>query len=58
MDLITVDVTDLDSEPRHLDLLCAQQGVDDIADMAGTIGYEVLTALGPRYVRRYSGNGA
>ena len=58
MDLITVDVTDLDGEPRHLDLLCAQQGVDDIADMAGTIGYEVLTALGPRYVRRYSGNGA
>lgn len=58
MDLITVDVTDLDEEPRHLDILCAEQGVDDLADMIGSIGYEVLTSLGPRYSRRYSGGGA
>ena len=30
------------------------QGVDALADIAGTIGYEVLTSLGPRYARRYN----
>ncbi|RPE71132.1 alanine racemase [Pacificibacter maritimus] len=53
MDLITVDVTHLDHKPRSLDLLCAHQTVDDLADIAGTIGYEVLTSLGHRYTRRY-----
>jgi alanine racemase len=27
--------------------------VDDLADAAGTISYEVLTNLGARYTRRY-----
>ena len=34
------------------------QTVDDIAEVAGTIGYEVLTSLGARYARRYAANGA
>lgn len=55
MDLITVDVTHLPNEPRALDLLCAEQGVDAVADVAGTIGYEVLTSLGARYARSYIG---
>ncbi|NBD28575.1 MAG: alanine racemase [Alphaproteobacteria bacterium] len=55
MDLITVDVTDLDEVPGSLSLLSANQTVDHIADRAGTIGYEVLTSLGGRYQRRYSG---
>lgn len=55
MDLITVDVTHLDHAPRHLDLLCAHQTVDDIADIADTIGYEILTSLGARYARQYTG---
>ena len=55
MDLITVDVTDLPGPPRALDLLSAAQGVDDLADLAGTIGYEVLTSLGARYGRRHTG---
>jgi alanine racemase len=55
MDLITVDVTHLDHTPRTLDLLCAHQSVDDLAGIAGTIGYEVLTSLGNRYLRRYIG---
>jgi alanine racemase len=55
MDLITADVTDLDEVPGSLSLLSPQQTVDDIADQSGTIGYEVLTALGSRYARRYSG---
>jgi alanine racemase len=55
MDLITVDVTHLDHTPRSLDLLCAHQTVDDLAEIGGTIGYEILTSLGRRYNRRYRG---
>jgi alanine racemase len=53
MDLITVDIGPLDHVPDTLDLLCAEQTVDDLAQAAGTIGYEVLTSLGARYRRRY-----
>ena len=30
-------------------------GIDELAAKAGTIGYEVLTALGARHLRRYVG---
>lgn len=53
MDLITVDVTGLDEPPPALDILGPHQGVDALADHAGTIGYEILTSLGARYPRRY-----
>jgi len=53
MDLITVDVTHLPEVPRTLDIIGPHQGPDDLADSAGTIGYEILTSLGPRYARRY-----
>ena len=54
MDLCTFDVT---GEPGldpgdWLDLL-GPGGVDALAELAGTNGYEILTSLGPRYVRRY-----
>lgn len=52
MDMITVDVTDLADDPGHLQMLNAHQTVDTVADMAGTIGYEILTNLGGRYLRR------
>lgn len=55
MDLVTVDVTHLDDVPDALDLLCPHQGVDDLAEAAGTIGYEILTSLGARYDRVYEG---
>ena len=55
MDLITVDVTALDRVPEHLQLIGPAQGVDAVADFAGTIGYEILTALGARYDRVYLG---
>ena len=54
MDLITVDITHLPEVPRALDILGPHQSVDDLADAAGTIGYEILTGLGPRYQRRYA----
>jgi len=57
MDLITVDVSHLDTPPQELDLLGTHQSVDDLAGAAGTIGYEILTSLGSRYVRRYAGSG-
>jgi alanine racemase len=53
MDLITVDITDLTEIPEYLTLIGPHQGIDDLAALAGTIGYEVLTSLGPRYARRY-----
>ncbi len=56
MDLTTFDVTD---HPRvqpgsWLDFLGPHRLVDDAARAAGTIGYEVLTALGRRYHRIHS----
>jgi alanine racemase len=53
MDLITADVTHLEEEPKSLDIIGPYQSVDELADAAGTIGYEILTSLGPRYLRRY-----
>lgn len=55
MDLITVDITHLDRDPKSLDLLCEFQDVDTLAQAAHTIGYEILTSLGARYARRYIG---
>ncbi|HBB84597.1 MAG TPA: alanine racemase, partial [Sulfitobacter sp.] len=54
MDLITVDVSALSEVPATLQLLGSTQGVDDLADWAGTIGYEMLTSLGARYAKRYA----
>jgi alanine racemase len=53
MDMITVDVTHLREVPKVLDILGPHQTVDDLADAAGTIGYEVLTGMGARLARRY-----
>lgn len=55
MDLITVDITDLPTAPEVLSILGPHQSVDDLADAAGTIGYEILTSLGPRYKRVWRG---
>ena len=59
MDLIAVDITDVPAElgtrGNFVELLGDRVGVDDLADLAGTIGYEVLTRLGPRYHRIYEG---
>ncbi|MDQ2088362.1 alanine racemase [Marimonas arenosa] len=55
MDLIGVDVTHLSETPVALDILGPNQKVDALATDAGTIGYEILTSLGARYTRRYTG---
>ncbi len=51
MDLLTIDVTDLAEVPEALTLIGPRQGVDAVAEAAGTIGYEILTSLGQRYRR-------
>lgn len=59
MDLITFDVTDLPEDGCRagdlVDLIGPDHGIDDLADEAGTIGYEILTSFGARYERRYLG---
>ncbi len=59
MDLITLDVTnipaDLASRGALVELIGPHVSVDDIADLAQTIGYEVLTSLGTRAERVYVG---
>lgn len=60
MDLITLDVTAApDVAPGDtVELLGEHISVDEVADAAGTIGYEILTRLGRRYHRVYSGGPA
>jgi alanine racemase len=57
MDLIAIDITSLpDNSVRRGDLATLigdEISVDDVANAAGTIGYEVLTSLGRRYHRVY-----
>lgn len=57
MDLMTLDVTEIASELLHegalVDLLSADLTVDQVAQQAGTIAYEILTSLGTRYERHY-----
>ncbi|MFY9240575.1 MAG: alanine racemase [Roseovarius sp.] len=55
MDLISIDITDAGFDPKTVELLGPHQGIDDLADAAGTVGYEILTSLGARYTRRYLG---
>jgi alanine racemase len=55
MDLSTFDVTDAPGlrTGDWLDLIGPQNGVDAVAEQAGTNGYEILTSLGRRYPRTY-----
>jgi alanine racemase len=57
MDLMTVDVGRVPRTALHagaaVDIIGPEQSVDDFARAAGTIGYEILTAFGRRYQRRY-----
>lgn len=55
MDLIGVDVSAVNSMPDRVELMGQRQSIDTLADAAGTIGYEILTSLGARYARRYTG---
>lgn len=59
MDLIVFDITDQPQNSIHrgdfVELIGPHFTVDDTAAFAGTIAYEILTSLGPRYTRIYRG---
>ncbi|WP_322517360.1 alanine racemase [Rhodopseudomonas palustris] len=62
MDLLAVDVTDLPANAARRGQMATLIGdgitVDELGHHFGTIGYEVLTSLGPRYARVYKGGDA
>lgn len=59
MDLVIVETGHLLQQPQEgdwLEVLGKHQSVDQLAADCGTISYNILTALGPRYHRVYSGS--
>jgi alanine racemase len=61
MDLMTADIGHLPLSACQVgdpvEIIGPHQSVDDLARDAGTIGYEILTAFGSRYQRRYHAAG-
>jgi alanine racemase len=61
MDLMTADIGHLPPSACQVgdavEIIGPHQSVDDLARDAGTIGYEILTAFGSRYLRRYHAAG-
>lgn len=59
MDLVTFDVSEVPTEGLRpgdsIEMIGAHHTADDLARDAGTIGYEILTGLGPRLHRIYIG---
>lgn len=58
MDLVNIDVTDLPPSDiflgQEVEIIGNNCTPDKIADIIGTIGYEILTSLGNRYKRIYT----
>jgi len=61
MDLTTFDVTGIPEDAAHpgamIELIGRKAPIDEVAEAAGTIAYEILTGLGPRFHRQYLGGG-
>lgn len=61
MDSIILDISSLPAGTLKggdpVELIGEQQSVDDVAAIAGTIGYEILTSLGSRFQRIYLDGG-
>jgi alanine racemase len=57
MDMTTFDVSHIAESAAQpgafIEVIGTSHTVDDLAREAGTVGYEILTALGQRYHRRY-----
>ena len=65
MDLTAADATDLAIPPRHGDEVVffgsqcgARLGVEELAEVAGTVSWEILCGVGPRVPRVIVDNGA
>jgi alanine racemase len=59
MDMMGIDITDLAegtvTRGTRAEILGRHIGIDEAASWAGTISYELLTRLGSRYARLYTG---
>jgi alanine racemase len=59
MDLICADVTGIEPDAvavgQFVELFGSDISIDDVADAAGTISYELLTGLSRRLRREYLG---
>ena len=59
MDLTVFDISELPQNSikpgDDIELIGKWQTVDDVAKKAGTIGYEILTSIGGRYAKHYTG---
>ena len=57
MDLTTFDISHVPESSTvaggFIEIIGTNHTVDDLAREAGTVGYEILTALGSRYHRKY-----
>jgi alanine racemase len=62
MDMLTVDVSAVPASQTSpgamVELLGDHVPLDELANAAGTISYEILTRLGSRWIRRYHGDTA
>ena len=58
MDLTAFDASAVPADRvavgADVELIGSRASVDEVATAAGTIGYEILTSLGPRYRRIYA----
>jgi alanine racemase len=58
MDLLSIDITNIDPAKTTIgspvEVMGKNQTPDNLAEIAGTIGYEIITSLGTRYKRVYS----
>jgi alanine racemase len=61
MDMLTIDVSNVPKDRVYpgamVELLGDHVSLDEVASRAGTISYELLTRLGPRWTRRYERRG-
>jgi alanine racemase len=59
MDLVTLDVTEVPEREAHagaaVEFIGPHQTVDELAQAAGTLPYEIYTRLGDRITRHYTG---
>lgn len=57
MDMVIFNISDIPENEvnigDHIELLGESQRVDELAERANTIGYEIMTSLGDRYKRIY-----
>jgi alanine racemase len=58
MDLSVIDVSAVSAPKRgdEVEILGPHVSIDDLGTAAQTIGYEILTSLGQRFLRKYTDN--